>query len=89
MNIKLLTEHPLEFLSFKGGFTGLSNLFMSKCHIVGYHMLRLISYVHTLQEELFKYGIQKHMTSVIHLQFWAYGSWDSLFPISMSPTANL
>ena len=21
-------------------------------------------------------------TSVIHLQFWAYGSWDSLFPIS-------
>ena len=26
---------------------------------------------------------------VIHLQFWAYGSLDSLFPISMSPTANL
>ena len=26
---------------------------------------------------------------VIHLQFWTYGSWDSLFPISMSPTANL
>ena len=26
---------------------------------------------------------------LIHLQFWAYGSWDSLFPISMSPTANL
>ena len=26
---------------------------------------------------------------VINLQFWAYGSWDSLFPISMSPTANL
>ena len=25
--------------------------------------------------------------SVIHLQFWVYGSWDSLFPISMSPTA--
>ena len=23
---------------------------------------------------------------VIHLQFWAYGSWDSLFPISMSPS---
>ena len=28
-------------------------------------------------------------SSVIHLQFWAYGSWASLFPISMSPTANL
>ena len=27
--------------------------------------------------------------SVIHLQFWAYGSWDLLFPISMSSTANL
>ena len=26
--------------------------------------------------------------TVIHLQFWAYGSWDSLFPISMSPSAN-
>ena len=28
-------------------------------------------------------------TAVIHLQFWAYGSWDSLLPISMGPTANL
>ena len=27
--------------------------------------------------------------AVIHLQFWAYGSWDSLFPISVSPAANL
>ena len=27
--------------------------------------------------------------SVIHLQFWAYGFWDSLLPTSMSPTANL
>ena len=26
---------------------------------------------------------------MIHLQFWAYGSWNLLFPISMSPTANL
>ena len=26
---------------------------------------------------------------VIHLQFWAYGSWDSLFPISMSPNCKL
>ena len=29
------------------------------------------------------------LLTVIHLQFWAYGSWDSLFPISMSLTANL
>ena len=27
--------------------------------------------------------------AVIHLQFWAYGSWDSLFPISMSPNCKL
>ena len=26
--------------------------------------------------------------TVIHLQFWAYGSWDSLFPISMSGVQN-
>ena len=31
----------------------------------------------------------KHTIPVIHLQFWAYGSLDSLFPILMSPTANL
>ena len=29
------------------------------------------------------------LMAVIHLQFWAYGSWNSLFPISVSPTANL
>ena len=27
--------------------------------------------------------------AVLHLQFWAYGSWDLLFSISMSQTANL
>ena len=27
--------------------------------------------------------------TVIHLQFWAYGSWDSLIPISMSPNCKL
>ena len=30
-----------------------------------------------------------HAPSVIHLQFWAYGSWDSLVPISMSPNCKL
>ena len=29
------------------------------------------------------------ISTVIHLQFWAYGSWDSLFPISMSPSCKL
>ena len=43
-SIKLLTEHSLEFLSLKGGCTGLSgsSLHLSKCHIVGNHMSRLI-----------------------------------------------
>ena len=27
--------------------------------------------------------------AVIHLQFWAYESWDSLFPISLSPNCKL
>ena len=35
-----------------------------------------------------KSHVKVSIETVIHLQFWAYGSWDSLFPISMSPTAN-
>ena len=31
MSVMLLTEHHLEFLSLKGGYT------LSKCHIVGNH----------------------------------------------------
>ena len=30
----------------------------------------------------------KYTGTVICLQFWAYGSWDTLFPITMSPTAG-
>ena len=41
MTVKLLTEHILEFLSFKGGCTGLSESTHAKCHIVGNHMSRL------------------------------------------------
>ena len=33
--------------------------------------------------------MRKPISAVIHLLFWAYGSWDSLFPISMGLTANL
>ena len=40
LTVKLLTEHHLEFLTLKGGYTGLS-LHLSKCHIVGNHMSRL------------------------------------------------
>ena len=42
MNIKLLSEHHYEFLRLKRGCTGLSSLHLSKCHIVGNLMSRLI-----------------------------------------------
>ena len=42
MNIKLLTEHHLEFLSLKGGCTDLSG---SKRHTVGNHMSWLLSLI--------------------------------------------
>ena len=41
MIVKQLTEHHLEFLSLKGGSTGLSEFTLVKCHIVGNHMSRL------------------------------------------------
>ena len=40
---KLLTEHHLEFLSYKGGCTGSSESIHVKCHIVRNHISRLIS----------------------------------------------
>ena len=43
MSVKLLTEQHLEFLSLKEALqAGLSLLHLSKCHIVGNHMSRLI-----------------------------------------------
>ena len=39
LTVKLLTEHNLEFLSFKGGCTGIH---LSKCNIVGNFMSRRI-----------------------------------------------
>ena len=42
MAVKLLTEHHLEFLSLKGGYTGWSESTLVKHHIVGNLMSRLI-----------------------------------------------
>ena len=42
MNIKLLTEHNFEFLSLKGAAQACQSLHLSKYHIVGNHMSRLI-----------------------------------------------
>ena len=44
MNVKLLTEHYLEFLSLKEGCTGWSESTLVKCHIVGNLMSRLICF---------------------------------------------
>ena len=33
--------------------------------------------------------LENSREAVVHLQIWLYESWDSLFPISMIPTANL
>ena len=42
MSVKLLTEHNLECLSLKGAAQARLSLHLSKYHIVGNHMRRLI-----------------------------------------------
>ena len=42
MSVKLLTEHHLQFLSLKGAAQARLSLHLSKCHIVGNHLPRLI-----------------------------------------------
>ena len=46
MNIKLLTEHHLEFLSLKGGWTGSSEFTVVKVPLVENHMSRF-NYMHS------------------------------------------
>ena len=43
MNVKLLTEHYLEFLNLEGGSTGSSESTLVKIHIVGNCVSRLNS----------------------------------------------
>ena len=42
MCVMLLTAHHFELLSLKGGCKARLSLHLSKCHIVGNHMSRLI-----------------------------------------------
>ena len=42
MTVKLLSEQHLEFLSLKEAVQARMSLHLSKCHIVGNHMWRLI-----------------------------------------------
>ena len=48
MSVKLLTEHHLECLRLKEAVQARLSLHLSKCHIVGNHMSRLIC-VYTFQ----------------------------------------
>ena len=58
MNIKLLNEHNLEFLSLKEATQARLGLFMSKCHIVGNHMSRLICHsIRSNKDELYIFKI--------------------------------
>ena len=45
MIVKLLTEYHLDFLCLKEAAEASPSLHMSKCHIVGNFMQRLISYL--------------------------------------------
>ena len=64
MNIKLLIEHNLEFLSLKEGYTGASESIRVKCHIVGNHMSRLICHsIRSNKDELY---IFKIFLKVVH-----------------------
>ena len=44
MIVELLTDHHLEFLSFKEAVQACLSLHLSKCHIVGNHMPLFISF---------------------------------------------
>ena len=55
MIIKLLTEHILEFLSLKGAAEAPLSLNLSKCHIVGNHMSRLIFYWYVSRQLTFSH----------------------------------
>ena len=52
MIVKLLTEHHLEFLSFKGGCRGSSESTIVKCQIVGNIMSRLIIFTQSANESV-------------------------------------
>ena len=65
MIVKLLTEHNLEFLSFKGGCRGSPESKYVKCHIVGNHMPRLICLFDECEQSLLVLGIWKNLDYLI------------------------
>ena len=63
MSVKLLTEHHLEFLGYNGGCTGSLSLHLSKYHIVGNHVSRLIC---KLYNDTRKEILYSHLLATIH-----------------------
>ena len=51
MSVKLLTEHHLECLRLMEAVHARLSLYLSKCHIVGNHMSRLILCVYFPESE--------------------------------------
>ena len=62
MTVRLLTEHHLEFLSLKVGYTGSSESTLAKCHIVGNHVSML------------NYDLLLNYLLALHLSFKYLGS---------------
>ena len=56
MSVKLLTKQHLEFLSLKGATQARLSLHLSKCHIVGNRMSRLILRLHCTHVAVRLYG---------------------------------
>ena len=57
LRVKLLTEDHLDFLSLKGVAQARMSLHLSKCHIVGNHMLRLIYDGYMYMKILCNFGV--------------------------------
>ena len=69
VNIMLLTENQLEFLSLRRGFTGVSEYIHVKCHIVGNRMSRLICFFILCILHLLWIGMLTHCLN-LSMQFY-------------------
>ena len=70
MSVKLLTEHRLEFVSLKGGYTGSYESTLVKMHCVadqfmiygiGFEPMRTIRWVHSYLKEKEKFRQVPHI----------------------------
>ena len=82
MTVKLLTQHHLEFLILKGGYTGRMSLHLSKYHIVGNHVTAQI-FIHFNCINMAKHSV---VFSEIWMCFTKGKHNDKICMISMFPT---